>query len=395
MSRSVAAGVLRCAAFIIISGWVVIGQASDDRDRLLLNDDEIAKIVSHGPWPQNRQIDASNRVSGNPLAAKLGKLLFFDTRLSSNGKIACSTCHNPNSGWTDGKARAGGLERLDRNTQSLFNVSGNRWFGWGGQNDSLWAHSIGPILDPREMGATPENVAAILRQSKSLSAQYRDVFGVSPDDRDPLELLVDAAKALAAFQETITSGRTPFDNFRDALARKDFKSAREFPVSAQRGAALFVGRAKCNLCHIGARFSSDEFDDAGVPYFTGPGRVDRGRFEGINKLKASPFNKLGRFNDSSERESAWATKQVAQTHRTFGQFRVPSLRQLTSTAPYMHNGSLKTVRDVVDHYSNINLDRIHSDAAPVLSPLNLTEQESEDLVLFLKSLSTQLLEHTD
>ncbi len=149
------------------------------------------------------------------------------------------------------------------------------------------------------------------------------------------------------------------------------------------------------MCHIGARFTSDEFDDVGVPYFTGPGQVDAGRFEGINQLKASPFNQQGRYNDAPAQASAWATAQVAQTHRTFGQFRVPSLRQLTSTAPYMHNGSLKTLRDVVDHYSNINLERIHSDAVPVLSPLKLSDQESEDLVLFLESLSAPSIDKPD
>lgn len=391
--RAAVGGPIAGAAIVLtVFGWALAGHASENQGKLVLSDNEIARIVRHGPWPPKPYNDASNRVSGNKSAAEFGKLLFFDPRFSANGKVACGTCHDPKLGWADGKARAGGLERLDRNTQSLFNVSGNRWFGWDGRNDSLWAHSIGPMLDKREMGATPEKIASTLRHGRNLRQRYQEVFGVSPKDRDPLDLVVDVAKSMAAFQETITSGRTAFDVFRDALARKDFKTARGFPASAQRGAALFVGRGKCNLCHIGARFTSDEFDDAGVPYFTGPGRVDRGRFAGINKLRASLFNQLGRYNDAPERASGWATAQVAQTHRTFGQFKVPSLRQLTQTAPYMHNGSLKTLRDVVDHYSNINLERIHSDATPILAPLNLTEQESEDLVAFLKSLSAPLPE---
>ncbi len=382
----------------VLVGWLVLLSAvgvgaladgsPDSRSQLLLSDDEIAAIVRHGPWPPAQRTDASNRVSGNRAAIAFGALLFFDPRLSANGQIACSTCHDPALGWTDGKARAGGLERLDRNTQSLFNVSGNRWFGWDGRNDSLWAHSIGPILDAREMGATPDLVAAIVRNDPELSRRYVEVFGVSPDERAAPDLLVDVAKSIAAFQETIVTGRTPFDAFRDALARGDFKAAEAFPASAQRGAALFVGRGRCNLCHIGARFTNDEFDDAGVPYFTGPGQVDRGRFKGIQDLKASPYNRLGRYNDAPDEADGWATRQVTQTHRTFGQFKVPSLRQLTQTAPYMHDGSLSTLRDVVDHYSNIDLDRIHSDGALILSPLNLSEQESSDLIAFLESLST-------
>ena len=371
-----------------IRSWALAEHTLDSQSKLLLNNDEIAKIVRHGPWPPQPQIDVSNRVSGNRSAIEFGKRLFFDPRLSANGSIACSTCHDPKLGWTDGKSLAGALEQLDRNTQTLFNVSGNRWFGLDGRNDSLWAHSIGPILDKREMGATPELVAAIVRSDRGLRLGYQETFRMSPESRDPLGLLVDVAKSIAAFQETITSGRTTFDEFRDALARKDFDKAQEFPAAAQRGAALFVGRGKCNLCHIGGRFTNDEFDDVGVPYFTGPGRVDRGRFEGIKKLHASPFNQLGDHNDSPNQATGWATSQVAQTHRTFGQFRVPSLRQLTQTAPYMHNGTLKTLKDVVAHYSNINLDRIHSDAVPILAPLNLTEKEIDDLVEFLKSLST-------
>ncbi len=362
---------------------------ADNATDLRLSDDEIAEIVRHGPWPAVENADPSNRASGKPSAIELGELLFFDTRLSADGQIACGTCHDPALGWTDGKARAGGLARLDRNTQSLFNVSGNRWFGWDGRNDSLWMHSIGPILDKREMGATPDMIAATVRNDRDLNRRYTEVFGIPPENREALDLVVDVAKSMAAFQETISTGRTPFDEFRDALAREDYAAALEYPASARRGASLFVGEGQCNLCHIGPRFTNDEFDDAGVPYFTGPGQVDRGRFKGIQDLKASPFNLLGQYNDKPGEATGWATARVAQTHRTFGQFKVPSLRQLTETAPYMHNGSFETLRDVVDHYSNIDLDRIHSDGVLVLRPLNLTEQESEDLVAFLRSLSTQ------
>ena len=387
------------ASITVVVALIIIGLApsvtkagSSDQLGVLLTENEIEKVLRHGPWPTEQKIDFSNRVSGKKSAEEFGKLLFFDTRLSANGEISCATCHNPDLGWTDGKAKAGGLERLDRNTQSLFNVSGNRWFGWDGRNDSLWAHSIGPILDEREMGATPEHVAEVIRNDPNMIQHYRKVFGHSPDGRTAVDLVVDVAKSIAAFQETIVTAQSAFDRFRDALARKDLVAAATYPAAAQRGAALFTGRAQCNLCHIGARFSNDEFDDAGVPYFTSPGQVDRGRFQGILSLRASPYNLLGIYNDAPDRASGWATEQVAQNHRTFGQFKVPSLRHLTQTAPYMHNGSLKTLRDVVDHYSNIDLDRIHSDAVPVLKPLNLTEQESNDLVAFLESLSGPMSE---
>ncbi|MFY0615401.1 MAG: hypothetical protein JXQ99_27985 [Hyphomicrobiaceae bacterium] len=362
---------------------------ANSQSRLLLNDREISKIIRHGPWPPTPGRDPSNRVSGNTQAIAFGKQLFFERRLSRNGKVACSSCHDPNLGWADGKARAGGLARLDRNTQSLFNVQGNRWFGWDGRNDSLWAHSIGPILANSEMGMTPNAVANLVRQDNALATGYRKTFGRRPHSVSSEMLLVDIAKALAAFQETIVSGRTEFDRFRDALVRRDFALAQTYSAAAQRGAALFVGRGKCNVCHVGPRFTNDEFDDAGVPYFTAPGRVDRGRHGGITKLKASRFNLLGRYNDAPGRGNAWATRQVAQSHRTFGQFKVASLRQLTWTAPFMHNGSLASLEAVVTHYSNINLDRLHSDGVRILEPLRLSEQEIGDLVTFLQTLSTR------
>ena len=354
---------------------------------LLLDDMQIAKIIRHGPWPPATMPDHSNRVSGSAPAIELGRLLFFDPRLSRNGKISCGSCHDPKLGWTDGKARAGGLERLDRNTQSLFNARYNRWFGWDGKSDSLWAQSIGPIMAKSEMGMTPATVASLIRQDGTLARLYQAAFLRRPGEVPQETVLVDIAKALAAFQETIVSGRTEFDKFRDALAKRDFAAAKQYPAAAQRGAAIFVGRGKCNLCHTGALFTNGEFDDAGVPYFTGPGRVDRGRHGGIRKLKASPFNLLGRYNDAPHRANGWATRHVVQTHRTFGQFKVPSLRQLTVTAPYMHNGSISTLEGVVRHYSNINLDRIHSDGARILEPLNLSDREIKDLVAFLQTLS--------
>ncbi|MGI9421843.1 MAG: cytochrome-c peroxidase, partial [Hyphomicrobiaceae bacterium] len=170
--------------------------------------------------------------------------------------------------------------------------------------------------------------------------------------------------------------------------RQDKQAAARFPEDAQRGAALFVGRGKCSFCHTGPLFSNGEFANAGVRYFTGPGRVDPGRHGGIKKLKASRFNLLGAFNDAPDKTNAWATRQLAKQHKTFGEFKVPSLRNLTRTAPYMHNGALATLEDVVQHYSTIDLERLHSDGERILEPLRLNRQESADLVAFLKTLST-------
>ena len=354
----------------------------------VLSNTEVAKLLRHGPWPAQWQPDPSNRVSGQPAAIALGRDLFFSPKLSGDGKISCATCHHPGRGWTDRLAQGLGTTKLDRNTQSLFNVRLNRWFGWDGQNDNLWAQSIRPLLYPKEMYASAEHVEGVLSDAPELSPAYQAVFGTAPKATRPEETLVNVGKAMAAFQETIVSGRTPFDRFRDALAKGDETAAMAYPAAAKRGAAIFFGRGNCTFCHTGPNFTNGEFQDAGVPYFLGPGRVDKGRYAGIAKLKASNLTLAGDYSDDPAKSGAWKVRGVRALHRNFGEFKVPSLRNLTQTAPYMHNGSLATLEDVVRHYSEIDVERLHADGTRVLAPLHLGEREIQDLVAFLESLST-------
>jgi len=256
-----------------------------------------------------------------------------------------------------------------------------RWFGWDGAQDSLWAQSIRPLLDPREMHASAAHVAKTVRTL--FPKEYESAFGRRPPAQDE-ELLVDAGKALAAFQETLVSGRTPFDQFRDSLEKGETSG---YPLAAQRGLKIFVGKGNCSVCHFGPQFTNGEFADTGVPFFIAPGKVDPGRQAGIEKLKASPFNLLGRYNDDRSGASAVGTKHVQVQHRNFGEFRVPGLRGVAQTAPYMHNGSLATLKDVVRFYSELNEERLHADGEKILRPLKLTAAEVQDLVAFLESLS--------
>jgi cytochrome c peroxidase len=346
--------------------------------------EESAKILQHGPWPPKASRDPSNRVSGKPEAIALGEKLFFEPRLSGTGSVLCATCHVPFRAFQDGRARAFGLQDVDRNTPSVLNVRFYRWHGWDGAHDSLWSQSLRPLLDPREMNASPAHVAGVIR--KLFVAEYESAFArrVPVQDED---VLVDVGKALAAFQETLVSGRTPFDEFRDALAKNDVDAMKNYPIAAQRGLRLFVAKGNCNTCHFGPHFTNGEFADTGVPFFVGPGKVDRGRHGGIHKLKENPHNLLGRYNDDPVRAAATGTRHVELQHRNFGEFRVPGLRNVALTAPYMHNGTLATLRDVVKHYSELNEERLHADGERVLKPLKLTQAEIDDLVAFLESLS--------
>jgi cytochrome c peroxidase len=349
-------------------------------------EEEARKIVAHGPWPAPWKPDPSNRVSGNPHAIDLGERLFFERRLSANGEISCSRCHLPERNWSDGLPRAVGLEEVDRNTPSVANVRYQRWFGWDGAHDSLWAQSTRPIVDPREMGASAAHVAKLLRGDRDLACRYRRTFGAAPGEDDE-KLLVDAAKALAAFEETLVSGRTAFDEFRDAFARGDRAAMARYPEAAQRGLKIFIGRGACDACHVGPAFTNGEFHDTGIGFFVRPGQVDPGRHGGIKKLLADRMNLLGPYNDDPMRSTAIGTRHVSLEHRNFGEFKVPSLRNLESSMPYMHNGSLASLRDVVRHYSEIRPDRLHSDGEAILKPLRLAGAEIADLAAFLESLS--------
>jgi cytochrome c peroxidase len=344
--------------------------------------EEIAKILQHGPWPPPLAPDPTNRVSGKPEAIALGEKLFFEPRLSGTGSVLCATCHAPFRHFQDARSRAFGLELVDRNTPTVVDARFHRWFGWDGAQDSLWAQSIRPLLDPREMRATPSHVATAIRTL--FPKEYAQAFA-RPVPQNDEELLVDVGKALAAFQETLVSGRTPFDDFRDALGRGETNAS--YPLAAQRGLRIFVGKGNCSVCHFGPQFTNGEFADSGVPFFVAPGKVDPGRQGGIEKLKQNAFNLLGRYNDDRSRASAVKTKHIEVQHRNFGEFRVPGLRGVARTAPYMHDGSLATLADVVKFYSELNEERLHADGEKILKPLHLTPQESEDLRTFLESLS--------
>jgi cytochrome c peroxidase len=352
------------------------------RELIVFSTEEKQKILAHGPWPPSPRKDPSNRVSGKPEAIAFGERLFFEPRLSGTGSVLCATCHVPFRHFQDARARGFGLEEVDRNTLALQNVGLYRWYGWDGGNDSLWAQSIRPLLDQREMRSSAARIAAFVRGNAA--GDYQKAFGRPPPGNDE-ELMVDVGKALAAYQETLVTRRTPFDDFRDSLLN-DF-SKNEYSLAAQRGLRIFIGKGSCSVCHFGPAFSNGEFSDTGIPFFAAKGRVDPGRYEGIKKLKSSPYNLLGRFNDDATRASATGTRHVDLQHRNFGEFRVPGLRNVALTAPYMHNGSLATLREVVQHYSDINEDRLHLDGEKILRKLHLTPQEVEDLVAFLESLT--------
>ena len=358
--------------------FLLAASASPASD-VVFTEAEVRAILSHGPWPAPATRDPSNRVSGNRAAIEFGERLFFDTRLSAAGKFACVTCHVPERNWTDNRSRGAATAEVDRNTPTLMNVRLGHWFGWAGGADSLWSQSIRPILDARELGSNARHVADLVRKDDQLACRYRRSFGDSPSPSDDDRVLVDIGKALAAFQETFESPATPFDRFRNVLARGEPIRPETYSDSARRGLRIFIGKGNCTTCHSGPNFTRGEFHDNGFSSHAAQGRVDRGRIEGLKEVQASRFNLLGTYNDDPSRMTPQRTKTTADTSKREA-FKVPTLRHLMLTAPYGHHGNIETLADVVRHYSERGSSQ--------LKPLRLTAAEQSDLVVFLESLST-------
>jgi cytochrome c peroxidase len=349
---------------------------------------EVRAILSHGPWPAPATVDSSNRVSGKRDGVLLGERLFFDKRLSASGRFACASCHVPERNWTDNQVRGAALAEVNRNTPTLMNARLGRWYGWDGGADSLWAQSIRPILDTRELGADPRHVAELVRKDEELSCRYRKTFGGAPSAADDEAVLVDIAKALAAFQETFETPATPFDQFRNALARGDSAGIERYSDSAKRGLRLFIGKAECSSCHSGPNFSNGEFRNNGFSALAGKRPADPGRVEGLKHARDSRFNLLSRYNDDPAPAATASARQALHTQGEAGAFKVPTLRHLMLTAPYGHHGEIESLSQIVRHYSGQVAGRPGIRGHDGQPALNLSRQEQSDLVVFLESLST-------
>jgi cytochrome c peroxidase len=348
--------------------------------------DELARIVRHGPWPPPFERDPTNRVSGNPAAIAFGRQLFFDPRFSPSGYVACVACHQPDRAFADSLPRARGLAPVDRNAIALQNLGLQSRFGWAGSSDSLWMASLRPILDKREIGGSAEKVARVIRTGDGVACRYRAAFGAEPGRQNAEAVLVNVGKALAAYQETFVSGRTAFDDFRDAIARGDPASV-PYALAAQRGLKLFVGRGNCFTCHSGPSFTDGAFRATGVPPFIGQPAADDGLYTGLRTLRASRFNLQGRYSDDASGLTALALRGARPELRDRGKWRTPSLRNVGVTAPYLHNGVAESLHDVVRRYASSSVKRRPAGDERDLRRVDLADGDVEDLVAFLNTLT--------
>ena len=381
--------------------------------RAFFSTEELRNLLRASPVPALPS-DPTNAVADDPDAAEFGQLLFYDERLSSDGSVACATCHDPGQGWSDGRAKGQGLAALDVHTPSLWNVAYNRWFFWDGRADSLWSQALQPLEEPMEHGGSRLQFAHLVAEDPALREAYERSFGALPElpaqregrpvpgapehphavawetlpeeqQRSVDRVFSNLGKSIAAFERQLVSAEAPFDRFVRGLDTGDADDLAALSSDAQAGAKLFFGKARCHLCHQGPLFTDMEFHDARIP-----GVTQAGRYEGIRRVLADPFNGLGPFSDDRGDEARTKLAYLLRSPHTRREFKTPGLRNVAASAPYMHGGQYANLGEVVDHYSTLeDAPRpTHADPEEVLVPLLLSAAEKEQLVDFLESLNS-------
>lgn len=286
----------------------------------------------------------------NPLRAEvveLGRRLFFDTDLSADSIVSCATCHQPDKGFSNELAISVGVfdRRGTRNVPAILNRGYGKAFFWDGRIESLEEQVLQPIIAFDEMGMTIEELLSQLQSDPFYSTRFLEVFSRSVNKED-------LGRALASYVRTIRAGSSAFDRFTggDAGALTEME---------KEGLLLFQGKARCDRCHLGSNLSDEGFHNTGVAW--------------IN----------GRLLDSGR-------ALVTDLNRDRGAFKTPTLRQITITAPYMHDGSLATLEEVVDFYDQGGNPNPELD--PLIKPLVLNSREKRALIAFLRSLSGSVSE---
>src|SRR5687767_11971070 len=280
--------------------------------------------------------DPTNRVADDPRAAEFGRQLFFDTRLSSNGKVACATCHKPDQEFQDGSPLANGVGVTNRRTMPIAATAYSPFLFWDGRKDSQWAQALGPLESPVEHGGTREQYARVI--AANYREDYEAIFGRMPSlsNRDEVtSVFVNIGKAIAAHERRIQYGPSRFDAYVEALEETGRPPSDVLTEDEVAGLKLFTGKANCTQCHNGPLFTNNEFHNTGVPAVkTLP--ADRGRFEGMASVLKDEFNCRSKWSDAGPAACRELEFMPAPSHEQERAFKVPSLRDVANRAPYMH-----------------------------------------------------------
>lgn len=333
--------------------------------------------------------DPTNAVADDPRAARLGQRLFFDTRLSANGAVACATCHQPELLFTDGLDVAQGIGRGERHTMGLVGLAYSPWMFWDGRKDSLWAQALAPLESPVEHGGDRRQFADLLASDKQYRTAYEALFGELPDLSKQgaiTEVFVNMGKAIAAYERLLLPGAGQFDRYAEALLANNASHPESILSDDElAGLRLFIGEAQCINCHNGPLFTNNEFHNTAVLPVAGK-IPSLGRVGAIRDVNTDPFNCLGDFSDDpggrcSELRFARKGDELIGAHKT------PSLRNVGLTAPYMHAGQMNSLADIIDQYSRAPLALVgHNEA----KPLGLSRKERKQLEAFLHTLDSPI-----
>ncbi|WNG37043.1 cytochrome-c peroxidase [Archangium violaceum] len=353
---------LTCMAVLAWGGTALAGEASPPKLPIGVS----AALYDISVPPDRRP---------TPERVALGEKLFNDKRLSADDSVSCATCHDPKRAFTDGKATSVGIKNQvgQRNSPTVLNALFAATQFWDGRAGTLEEQAMLPILNPIEMGMpSPEAVVAKVKGIPEYRTEFQKVFGREPNYDD-------LAAAIAAFERMQFSGNARFDRF---LAG----DSKALNASEKRGWALFNGKARCNTCHAGNAvsplFSDQKFHNIGIAAHK----------QDFSQLAAEALKVVRTGDEKQIDELALETKfselgrfLVTKNENDIGSFKTPTLRNVGVTGPYMHDGSLTTLWDVIDHYNKGGIANPFLDGG--MQRLGLTEPEIDDLVAFMFALT--------
>jgi cytochrome c peroxidase len=384
-------------------GWTSSGPKWSAEERSMLASLTLDKLEA-------LPADPGNRVADDTMAARFGRQLFLDERLSSNGKVSCATCHLADRDFQDDIPLGRGVGVTGRRTMPIAGTAHSPWLFWDGRADSQWAQALGPLESDVEHGGNRTQYAQYV--ATTYRRDYERLFGHLPDlnrlpahagpngdsavraswsalpasrREDITRVFSNLGKAIAAFERRITFSPTRFDGYVAAeLAGRPHTSADSLTPDEEAGLRLFIGKADCITCHNGARLTDDHFHNTGVPVSSLVAAADSGRTTGVRQVVAGEFNCLSRYSDARPEDCSELRFAVTEGDELLRAFKTPSLRNVAVRAPFMHAGRLKTLRDVIEHY-----DR--APRAPFgkseLKRLKLSADERRQIEAFLQTLS--------
>lgn len=368
--------------------------------------------------------DETNAVAKVPAAAVLGKRLFNDARFSRDGTVSCAGCHAEDKQFQDGIPLARGIATGTRRTMPVVGAAYSPWLFWDGRKDSLWSQALGPLEDPAEHGGNRTRYAQLMQAHYRV--EYEALFGAMPDisklprdagpvgtpgeksawnqlDRDSRHavnrIFSNIGKAIAAYERTLTYQESRFDEYVNGVLGRNARERATLTPQEINGLRLFIGKGQCATCHNGPLLTDQHFHNTGVPQ-RDPKLRDVGRAAAVQRVQRDEFNCMGPFNDAARTNCDELRFIVSDDPALEAAFKTPGLRNVALRPPYMHAGQFATLEEVVRHYAKSPPAAVgHSELAHKAShgdrkPIQLSASEIKDLVAFLGTLSSPIVEAT-